>query len=117
MFTNQSTSNSYAMGCPPVPGDNPRALASGLSNEQADKHGIPPTSAFCLFDLINNISIIKERSRTKLGLMGLAQGHNTVSLVRLEPVAPRSRVKHSTTEPLRSDLHQRRLCTSRDISY
>ena len=25
-----------------------------------------------------------------------------MTLVRLEPVAPRSRVKHSTTEPLRS---------------
>ena len=24
-------SNSYSMGCPPVRGDNPRALASGLS--------------------------------------------------------------------------------------
>ena len=32
----------------------------------------------------------------------LAQGHNAVLLVRLEPGAPRSRVKHSTTEPLRS---------------
>ena len=28
--------------------------------------------------------------------MGLAQGHNAVMLVRLELVAPRSRVKHST---------------------
>ena len=34
--------------------------------------------------------------------MCLAQGHNAVTLVRLEPAAPRSRVKHSTTEPLRS---------------
>ena len=34
--------------------------------------------------------------------MCLAQGHNTVTPVRLEPAAPRSRVKHSTTEPLRS---------------
>ena len=34
------TSNSYTMGCPPVRGDNPRALASGLSYLQADKHGI-----------------------------------------------------------------------------
>ena len=32
--------------------------------------------------------------------MCLAQGHNTVTLVRLEPGAPQSRVKHSTTEPL-----------------
>ena len=32
--------NSYPMGCPPVRGDNPRALASGLSYAQVDKHGI-----------------------------------------------------------------------------
>ena len=33
-------SNSYTMGCPPIRGDNPRALASGLSYVQVDKHGI-----------------------------------------------------------------------------
>ena len=32
----------------------------------------------------------------------LAQGHNALTPVKFEPVAPRSRVKHSTTEPLRS---------------
>ena len=32
--------NSYTMGCPPVRGDNPRALASGLSYVQVDKNGI-----------------------------------------------------------------------------
>ena len=32
--------NSYTMGCLPVRGDNPRALASGLSYVQVDKHGI-----------------------------------------------------------------------------
>ena len=32
--------NNYTMGCPPVRGDNPRALASGLSYVQVDKHGI-----------------------------------------------------------------------------
>ena len=32
--------NSYTMGCPPVRGDNPRALASGLSYVQVGKHGI-----------------------------------------------------------------------------
>ena len=31
---------SYTMGCPPVRGDNPRAVASGLSYVQVDKHGI-----------------------------------------------------------------------------
>ena len=39
---------------------------------------------------------------TKLGLMCLAQGHNSVTPVRLEPASPRSRVKHSTNESLRS---------------
>ena len=33
-------SNSYTMGCPPVRGDNPRALACGLSYVQVDKHGL-----------------------------------------------------------------------------
>ena len=32
--------------------------------------------------------------------MCLAQGHNAVRPVRFEPMAPRSGVKHSTTEPL-----------------
>ena len=35
-----------------------------------------------------------------LGLMCLTQGHNAVTSVRLKPTAPRSQVKHSTTEPL-----------------
>ena len=34
--------------------------------------------------------------------MCLAQGHNSVTQMRLEPAALRSRVKHSTTGPLRS---------------
>ena len=36
----QELRNSYTMGCLPVRGDNPRALASGLSYVQVDKHGI-----------------------------------------------------------------------------
>ena len=39
---------------------------------------------------------------TKPGLMCLAQGHNAMTQVRLEPVALPSRVEHSTTEPLPS---------------
>ena len=65
---------------------------------------------FVFFDflcLINNLSVIKERvflgwTSTKLGLTCLAQGHNAVTPVRLEPTASWSRVKHSTTEPLHS---------------
>ena len=40
VVTKAKLSNSYTMGCPPVRGDNPRALASGLSYVQVDKHGI-----------------------------------------------------------------------------
>ena len=34
--------------------------------------------------------------------MCLAQAHNAVTPVRLEPTTPRSREKHSTTESMRS---------------
>ena len=40
LYVSLSLRNSYTMGCPPVRGDNPRALASGLSYVQVDKHGI-----------------------------------------------------------------------------
>ena len=36
----RTRSNSYTMGCPPVRGYNPRALASGLTYVQVDKRGI-----------------------------------------------------------------------------
>ena len=46
-------SNSYTMGCPPVRGDNPRALARGLFCVQVDNHGItiviPPTSVYIVY--------------------------------------------------------------------
>ena len=67
---------------------------------------------FCLFDLIlylpvNNFSVMLGRvflgwTSTKQGLMCFVQVHNAVTLVRLDPTALRSRVKCSTTEPLRS---------------
>ena len=62
------------------------------------------------FDLIlyvpvNNLSVMSRRvypswTGTKQGLMCLAQRHNAVTPVRLEPTALQSQVKHSTTEPL-----------------
>ena len=65
---------------------------------------------FCLFDLILyvpviNFSVMWGRvflgwTSTKQKYMYLAKGHNKVTPVRLEPMAPRSGVKHSTTEPL-----------------
>ena len=36
----EEISSCYTMGCPHVRGDNPRALTSGLSYVQVDKHGI-----------------------------------------------------------------------------
>ena len=65
-----------------------------------------------LFDLIlyvpvNSFPVILEwvflgRTSTKNGLMCLAQRHNAVPLVSLEPTTARSPVKHSTTEPMPS---------------
>ena len=46
-----------------------------------------------------------------VGFMCLAQGHNAVTSVRLGPTALRSRVKNSTTEPLRSlNLRYNKVC-------
>ena len=36
IYNKKWTSNSYTMGCPPVRGDYPRDLASGLSYVQVD---------------------------------------------------------------------------------
>ena len=68
---------------------------------------------FCLFDLILYVpSTIFQLYRDGSSWVEpvqarnnvLAQGHNTVRPVMLEPAAPSSRVKHSTTEPLRSPI-------------
>ena len=75
-----------------------------------EKVKILSLSILCLFDLIlyfpvNNFSVMLGRvflgwTSTKQRLMCLAQGHNTLMPVRLEPVTPQSLVKLSTTEPL-----------------
>ena len=70
---------------------------------------------FCLFDLILYVpstffqlnrdvssSVEQVLSKDKCVLL---KDHNAVMPERLEPEAPRSRVKHSTTEPLRSLLN------------
>ena len=53
------------MGCPPVRGDNPRALASGLSYVHVDKHGIIYTT-YISVDLAYH-----EMFRAKLGKGGI----------------------------------------------
>ena len=52
---------------------------------------------FVCFDLILNFPV---NTLTKQGYMCLAQGHHVMTPVRLEPGAPRSQAKHSTTESL-----------------
>ena len=53
---------------------------------------------FCLFVLFASLCPINNLS-VKHGRV-LLKDHNAVTTVRLEPAASRSRVKHSTTEPL-----------------
>ena len=61
-----SISNSYTMGCPPVRVDNPRALASGLSYVQVDKHGITNYTTYISVDLAHH-----EIFRAKVGKGGI----------------------------------------------
>ena len=51
---NANISNSYIMGCPPVRGDNPRALASGLSYVQMYKHDITFYTTYVSADLAHH---------------------------------------------------------------
>ena len=97
-------------------------ICCGYSKEPSQWDGSfeqPKHMLICLLDLIlyvpvNNLSVMSGWvflgwTRTKLGLMCLAQGHNTATLVTLVPTALRSRVKHSTTEPLRFPEHMLKL--------
>ena len=54
------------MGCPPVRGDNPRAIASGLSYVQVDKHGITIYTTYISADLADH-----EIVRAKVGKGGI----------------------------------------------
>ena len=56
---------------------------------------------------LNNLSVMRDGSSWVEPVLSydkcvLLKDHNAVTPVRLEPAALRSRVKHSTTEPLRS---------------
>ena len=58
--------NSYTMGCSPVRGDNPRALASGLSYVQVDKHGNYFYTTYIRIDLAHH-----DIFRAKVGKCGI----------------------------------------------
>ena len=50
--------------------------------------------------------------------MCLAQGHKAVMPVKLEPTTPRSRDKHSTTEPLSSHIVEIKIVTwVKDVNF
>ena len=55
------------MGCPPVCGDNPRALASELSYVQVDKHGITIHTTYISLDIAHH-----EIFRAKVGKGGIS---------------------------------------------
>ena len=54
------------MGCPPVRGDNSRALASGLSYVQVNKHGRTIYTTYISVDLAHH-----EIFRAKVGKGGI----------------------------------------------
>ena len=58
------------MGCPPVRGDNPRALASGLSYVQVDKHGITIYTTYISVDIVHH-----EIFHAKVGKSGIKLYH------------------------------------------
>ena len=59
------------MGCPPVCGDNPRALASGLSYIQVDKHVITITIT-CTYNAYISVDLAHhEMFRGKGGIKRL----------------------------------------------
>ena len=66
------------MGCPPVRGDNPRALASGLSYVQVDKHGLLFYTTYISVDLAHH-----EVVCAKVGTGGMNINIYTLLVVRL----------------------------------
>ena len=80
---------------------------------------------FCLFDLILFVpSTIFQLNRDGSSWVEpvlsydkyvLLKGHNAVTPLRFEPAALRSRVKHSTTEPLRSQNQKLAMSLRNDI--
>ena len=67
-----------------------------------------------IMSVYSNLETYKWQDRTGR-LIFLAQGHNTVTPVRLESATPRSPDKHSTTEPLRSQCVYDVICTRKII--
>ena len=77
------------MGCPPVRGDNPRALASGLSYVQVDKHGIT-----ILYTYISVYLAHHEIYRAKVGMGGInkKKTHNNNSIFTVVNILSTKRI-------------------------
>ena len=69
------------MGFPPVLGDNPRALASGLSYVQVDKHGITIYTTYISVDIAHH-----EIFNAKVGKGGIKHCITYLALTQLFPV-------------------------------
>ena len=90
----------------------PPPMQNMQNMQSTPQQQLPNTLLFVLFDLILYApSTIFQFNRDGSSWVEpvlswdkcvLLKDHNAVARVRLEPAAPRSRVKHSTTEPLRS---------------
>ena len=74
------------MGYPPVCGDNPRALASGLSYVQVDKHGITILYHYISVNLAHD-----EIFQAKVGKGGITQYILTKLCIRMHKVKVRKR--------------------------
>ena len=61
----------YTLACPPLRGNNPRTLTSGLSYEQVKKHGITIFTTYISIDLAHN-----EIFRVKVGKGGMKDALN-----------------------------------------
>ena len=76
LWAGHGLSKSYTMGCPPVGGDNPQALASGLSYIQVGKHGIT-----ILYHLHQCRPVHHEIFHAKVGKGGIIQRSAVAGLV------------------------------------
>ena len=63
-----------------------------------------------LYVLVNSFQLCRDGSSWVEPVLSKDKGHNAVTPLRLKSAAPRSRVKHSTTEPLRSIPTPHKMC-------
>ena len=75
------------MGCPSVRGDNPRALASGLSDIQVDKQGITINTTYISVDLARHAIFRAKVGKGAVKSLNNAYHFQNVSLFHVSTVA------------------------------